>query len=163
MHILHYCSWISMSLWKDVYVCVCFGICMCVQKLCVAYPWRKTYKQKTLRGLDLTAHVFSYLFFPCVYFTRAAGHLQLGELCCFTTAVWAQCAYLALFPTWWDRSEVMRDCSWLSPLWLTGAIISANLRRCLTLIVPTKGVKEEQMYKLSDHKERHSMKSQTGW
>lgn len=55
---------------------------------------------------------FSPLSSPySLYFTKAAGHLQLGELRCSTSAALAQSAYLALFPTWWDRSDLMRDCS----------------------------------------------------
>lgn len=53
--------------------------------------------------------VFYPLLLLYMYFTGAAGHFQLGELHCSPTAAWAQCAYLARFPTWWDRNEVMRD------------------------------------------------------
>lgn len=40
-----------------------------------------------------------------------AGRPQLGDLYSIPTTAWAQCAYLALFPTWQDHSEVVRDCS----------------------------------------------------
>lgn len=67
-----------------------------------------------------------------VYFTTAAGCPQLRELCC--------CAYPVLFPTWWDHDVLMRDCSCLSPLNLTGAIISANHCQSRSFMGPLKGV-----------------------
>ncbi len=97
MHKLHYCSWISMSLWKNMYVYVlwhlCLCVCVCAQALCYMPLERDTQVKDVLRSCANCPRSF-----PFLYFSGAAGHLQLGELHCFTIAVWARCAYLALFP-----------------------------------------------------------------
>lgn len=77
--------------------------------VCFEYLEKHIPEKDSLRA---RAYVFPALSSPrSLYFTKAAGRLQLGQLHCSISAALAQSAYLALFPTWWDRSDLMRDCS----------------------------------------------------